>query len=384
MVERFNAVARRDSFSFEVWFSARRSTGRSWEVDETTWEFPHRYLPSLGKTEHPLAFPYPLVGRHLPDLVVSLYASTAFLLGSELARVRRVRTAYWAEVTFDSWVRRRRWKEALKRLVLRRADAILTAGPDGTEYVRRYGVKDDRIFVVPHVIDFERYARASEIAPPDRDRLREELGLRGTTFIYIGRLWRGKGLAHLIEAYARLGDARDAEVSLLLVGDGPDESWLREQTERHRLPNVVFAGFHQAETLPRTCALADVFVFPTLGDPFGMVVPEAMACGLPVISTSAAGELGERVVEGKNGFIVPPAESEPLYEAMRRFVDDPELKTRMGAAARASVAGQSPEVWADAFEHAVGMILPGSVVPHGDVGDTGSLSVPDAPRPKNR
>jgi glycosyltransferase involved in cell wall biosynthesis len=82
-----------------------------------------------------------------------------------------------------------------------------------------------------------------------------------------------------------------------------------------------------------------------------------MACGLPVISTSAAGEIRERIDEGVNGFVVPPADSEALRERMQLLAGDESLRKRMGDAARAKVAGQSPAVWAEAFEEAVGKIL---------------------------
>jgi glycosyltransferase involved in cell wall biosynthesis len=357
MVERFNAVARRGNIDFEAWFSTRIAANRSWAVAESTWEFPYRYLPSIGKGEHPLAFPAPLLGPQVPDLLVSLYASTAFLIGSQLARLRGVRTAFWAEITFDSWVRRRRWKETAKSVVLKRADAVLTAGHDGSDYVKRYGVADERVFIVPHVVDFERYARASAISGLERERIREELGLRGTTFVYVGRLWRGKGLSYLVDAFAGLQHAAGADVSLLLVGDGPDESWVRERCRQEGLANVAFAGFHQADTLPRLLAAADVFVFPTLGDPFGMVVPEAMACRLPVISSSAAGELRDRVVDGINGFVVPPADSAALLTCMRRLANDDDLRRSMAEAATRTVAGQSPVLWAEAFERAVATIM---------------------------
>ncbi len=86
----------------------------------------------------------------------------------------------------------------------------------------------------------------------------------------------------------------------------PEDGTLRQACAARGIRNVSFVGFIQKRELPRYYALADVFVFPTLGDPYGLVVDEAMACGLPVISTSAAGEIHDRVEDGVNGYIVPP------------------------------------------------------------------------------
>jgi glycosyltransferase involved in cell wall biosynthesis len=356
MVERFNALARRANVDLEVWFSMRREKDRSWKVDETAWEFQYRYLPQIT-VRNPVALPAPLVRGQIPDILVSLYAASSFMLGWAIARARGARTAFWVEVTFDAWVTRRRWKESAKSLVLPRADGILTAGRDGREFAMRYGVSADRVFIVPHVIDFDHYARGSSAARSSRERVRAELGVRGVTFIYVGRLWLGKGLQYLLDAFGTLQRTTAREVSLLIVGDGVDEGLLRARCREQRLANVVFTGFHEADSLPRLYAAADVFVFPTLGDPFGMVVPEAMACGLPVIATSASGEIGDRVTDGVNGYIVPPADGGTLCERMARLVDDGALRKQMGEAAREKVAGQTPDVWAKAFEHAIDAIL---------------------------
>src|SRR5439155_8688586 len=168
------------------------------------------------------------------------------------------------------------------------------------------------------------------IAASERERIRGQFGLRGTTFVYVGRLWRGKGLSYLIDAFSMVQRASESEVSLLLVGDGPDESWLLDRCREEGLANVAFAGFHQSDTLPSLLAAADAFVFPTLGDPFGMVVPVSMACGLPVISTSAAGEIRDRILDGVNGYIVPPANSAMLQLQMQRLADHDVLRKNMG------------------------------------------------------
>jgi glycosyltransferase involved in cell wall biosynthesis len=241
--------------------------------------------------------------------------------------------------------------------VLPAADGILTAGRDGREFARRYGACDERIHEVPHVIDYDHYARRSRLSSHERASLRAELGIKGTAFAYVGRLWEGKGLTYLFDAFAGLQRTDVGDVSLVVVGDGREEPMLRAKARDAGLDNIVFCGFRDDGALPRLYAACDVFVFPTLGDPFGMVVLEAMACRLPVISTTAAGEIGDRVTDGMNGFLVPPADSGALLERMMMLARDDDLRRRMSAEAVASVAGQTPDQWAQTFEQAIDRIL---------------------------
>lgn len=363
--ERFNAVARRGNVDFEAWFSRRLNSGRSWAVDESAWEFRYRFLPSLGVGGRRLSLPSPLLGRDPPDVLVSLYAEPSFLLGWALARRGGVRTAFWCQVTSDRWVHRRPWNERVKRFIFPRVDATLGSGEESRAFAMRYGTPPERALLLPHAIDVGHFATGRDRAMPGRDRARAELGLRGVTYIYVGRLWWGKGLDHLLDALAVLQRRVEGEVSLLLVGDGPEEAHLRRRCQAEGLRNVVFVGFTQKPGLPRYYALADVFVFPTLGDPYGLVVDEAMACSLPVISTSAAGEIGDRVEDGVNGYIVPPENSAALLERMELLALDPHLRSRMGEASAQKIAGHTPERWADEFERAVDAILSGPRVGKG-------------------
>lgn len=357
LAERFNAVASRGRFDFEVWFNRRTGHDRSWQIDESQWYFRYRYLPSVLAGGHQFNFPTPLFSCDSPDVLISLYADPSFLLGWLVARQRGVRTAFWAQVTYDRWVPRRAWKEQIKHFVFSRVDATFGSGEESRAFAMRYGVPPDRAMTLPHVIDGDHFRSGREVALQSRDALRESLGLRGITFVYVGRLWWGKGLNYLLDAFAVLQRRLDAEISLLLVGDGPDEPELRRQCLTEGIRNVVFAGFRQKPELPHYLTAADVFVFPTLGDPYGLVVDEAMASSLPVLSTSAAGEIRERIEEGVHGFVVPPENSAALLEGMERLAGDGTLRYRMGQAAAARMADSSPERWAADFERGVERIL---------------------------
>jgi glycosyltransferase involved in cell wall biosynthesis len=356
MVERFNAVVRRGVVDLEAWFGARTEPDRSWTVDESAWLFPYRYLPRIGIGRHRLSLPMAIPTLKSPDLLVSLYATPSFLVGLRMAWWRGWRTALWVEVTFDSWVRRRQCKEELKKAIFQRVDGIITAGQDGRAFAMRYGVPSERIHIARHVVDTEYFATEAAAARPMRDMIRGDLGVSGVVFVYVGRLWSGKGTDSLLDAYAALEREFPDGVSLLLVGDGPEQARIERIAKAGRL-RVKLAGFRQRVELARVYAAGDVFVFPTLGDPYGLVVDEAMAGGLPIISTTAAGEIRERVIDGMNGYLVPPHDAGALAAAMRRLTVDPARRHEMGAHSAEMIAPYTPDHWAEAFEKAVESIV---------------------------
>jgi len=132
------------------------------------------------------------------------------------------------------------------------------------------------------------------------------------------------------------------------LGDGVNESAYRDMAAS--MPEVVFGGFVQPADLPRYYAAGDIYVFPTLGDPHGVVVEEAMASGLPVITTSAAGDVELRVPDGIAGYVVPPANATVLAERMLTLARDPELRRGFANKAVELVQHRDHEQWAIDFE----------------------------------
>ena len=352
MVERFNALVGRHAFEFEAWFNDRIASDRSWVVDESSWRFNYRYLPTTRIAGRKLHCATPVLGRR-PDVLVSLYAEPVFLVGWAVARLRGIKTCFRVLMTHDRWVTRYPIKEALKRFLFKRIDGVETPGNDGKQFAMHYGTPAERIGFATHTVDIEHYQSTSLAARGERDMLRQELQVKGTVFIYVGRLWWGKGIKYLLNAFEQVQRLSSKEVSLLLVGDGPEEEALRQVCAEHGIRNVIFAGFQQKPELPRFYAAADVFVFPTLGDPYGLVVDEAMACSLPIISTSAAGEIRDRIEDGVNGYIVPPEDSAALAGCMMRFVNKPDLCKKMGIISAKKIAGHTPEKWAKDFEEII-------------------------------
>jgi glycosyltransferase involved in cell wall biosynthesis len=172
-------------------------------------------------------------------------------------------------------------------------------------------------------------------------------------------LVRAKGVFELVEAYARLDDEVRAQVGLVFVGDGADRSELMEQASRVAPGTIQFPGFVQREELPEFYALADALIFPTHSDTWGLVVNEAMSCGLPVIATSVAGCVADLVQDGGNGFVVSPRDPSELTAAMAGLAGDSVRRAEMGFRSQKRIEAYSPAAWAEGLVKATESIQAG-------------------------
>lgn len=180
--------------------------------------------------------------------------------------------------------------------------------------------------------------------------------------LFVGRLEKRKGLGDLLRAY-RLMRERVNNARLVIVGDGPLRGNAESFIQRHRLPDVVMAGYVPDTVLPRYYDSADIFCAPATGrESFGIVLLEAMACALPVVATEVPGYMS--VLEpGQDSLTVRPKSWRELAGALVILARDPELRRRMGAAgvvkaqrySWASVAEQVLEVYSDAIATARGL-----------------------------
>jgi glycosyltransferase involved in cell wall biosynthesis len=153
--------------------------------------------------------------------------------------------------------------------------------------------------------------------------MRERFGLEGSVVMTNCRLVEQKGVKYLIEAM------RGMDAHLFVLGRGPQLGKLKATAKK----NTVFVTewFGEEELAALYCA-ADIFVLPSLWEPFGMVLTEAMACGRPVIGTTAGGI--PEIIAKDCGFIVPPASPAALREKISTLLDDSSLRKKFGASAR--------------------------------------------------
>jgi glycosyltransferase involved in cell wall biosynthesis len=340
---RFSALQHSGLVRFHCWFNSSRGAGRQWIVRPEDMDFPHTFLSGqAGRRYLQVARLY---RRQSPRRVLTFHFDPR-LWPSLLHVGFRRELAFYVEMTWDSWVERRWFKEVLKSLLFNTAGTVFVPGRDAAEYVARYRQAGRPVVGLPHVVDLDLLRTARHIRRDD-GRLR---------VLYLGRFIEEKGLRDLTSAVELL-EAEGLDFTVSFVGSGPLESDLSNWARQRRVP-VQVGSFVQAEDLVPVLASNDVLVFPTLGDPYGLVVSEALAAGMGVVSSSSAGEVRDRLVDGPlgpRGIVVPPANPDELCRAIARLASDrPALAMMQSNAAAYADAHLDTELWVEAVERWVG------------------------------
>ncbi len=167
----------------------------------------------------------------------------------------------------------------------------------------------------------------------DLDNLREELGLQRSDRVigFVSKLWEGKGHETALQAMARVVESVP-HAKLLLVGEGPIESKLRELTRKFGIErSVIFSGFRTK--IAELTSLCELCILPSFFEGMGRVLLEAGACGKPVVASNVGG-IPDVVKDRVTGFLVPPGDPSALSREILRLLSDPDLARDMGEAAK--------------------------------------------------
>jgi glycosyltransferase involved in cell wall biosynthesis len=232
----------------------------------------------------------------------------------------------------------------LKRKFFGYCAGFVVPGTSAAEYLEKFGVDRERILLAPNAVDTELFSGCGKAALRNAARLRAELTLPDRYFLYVGRLVQSKGVLDLLDAYRSIPAELRSQVGLVLAGDGPLRSELEARAREISPGCVSFSGFVHREDLATYYSLAECLVLPTLSDTWGLVVNEAMACGLPVICTEVAGCAADLVQN--SGILVPPGDPKQLSEAMQTMASDRVSRDAMSCVAANLIQFYSPEVCA--------------------------------------
>jgi glycosyltransferase involved in cell wall biosynthesis len=349
----FNALAARSELDLYVIFLSENDPSlRLWRVYKNEIKFSYEVLPSWRQRfgRHNVLVNRGLVSalnRIKPTVVLcGGYNYLASWEAAGWARIHRVPLLLWSESTALDARHGRRLVEFVKTRFLRLCRGFVVSGKSSFHYLKDLGIPAERIFTAPNAVDIQLFSSLADKARRDAIQIRTRHSLPARYFLYVGRLVEAKGIFDLLDAYAKLSDTIRAQVSLVFVGDGVDRTRLEERASAIAPGTILFPGFVHREELAEFYGLSDVFIFPTHSDPWGLVVNEAMSCGLPVVATSVAGCTEDLVRDGWSGFVIPPRDPSSLAGAMAHLAVDSALRVEMGARSEEKIREYSPEAWA--------------------------------------
>jgi glycosyltransferase involved in cell wall biosynthesis len=243
--------------------------------------------------------------------------------------------------THAGTARARGLKAIFKRQVVSRFHAGFVGGAPHRRYFASLGLPTKKIFTGYDAVDNDYFSMNAEKIRGREAEVRKQYDLPKHFFLSLGRFVSKKNLNTLIKAYCDyLASSPDSQPHLVMVGSGEDETKLRTLCRELGLPTyektafeigtrksgigneppgVHFYGFRPIEENPFFYGLADAFILPSLWEEWGLVVNEAMACGLPVIVSQTAGCAEDLVQEGVNGFTFDPRNVQQLADLMLKI-----------------------------------------------------------------
>lgn len=364
-------------FSSDISLRAYRDVG--FGGAQVKWDIPlvdgynHEFLPAFRKNGS-LSFARPLNygiisrlrNQRFDAAWVHGYHTLNALQAIIAARLLRIPVLLRAESTLDDRPRSGK-KLAAKRMffaTLRNSiKCVLPIGQKNAEYWRASLGETVPAFPMPYAVDNEYFHNRAAKAAPYRDELRSSLGLTPglPVFLYASKLQTRKRCMDLIEAFLRLAPASSANppAYLLIAGDGTERPAIEKRIAESGCTNIRMLGFQNQSDLPRLFDLCDVFILPSVYEPWGLIVNEVMSAGRAVIVSDQVGCAPDLVRNGVNGFMFPAQNIEALSGVLRRFLDDPPLAQAMGLKAAEIVTSHSFEQDVAGLRRALAFAIPG-------------------------
>ncbi len=268
-------------------------------------------------------------------IVICGYAHPTELMALAYLKIRHI--PYVMEVDGGLIRADGKLQKMVKTWAIRGASLYLSSGKPTTEYLIHYGANEDRIRCYPFASWFASELPESVPSPLQKQNCRTELGMSEEKVVLsIGQFIPRKGFDVLLNAALGLPN----RVGIYIIGSEPSEEYiaLREQLG---LENVHFVGFQTKEALSKYYTASDLFVLPTREDIWGLVINEAMAFGLPIVTTNRCVAGLELVREGVNGYIVPVNDAKALHDAIEKMLTDD--LSAMGQASFEAISGYTIE-----------------------------------------
>lgn len=312
---------------------------------------------------HPLAVWECLLRPRDCYVLSGLWTSPTFLLCAFVLWCRRQPWVLWLErphaessstlIQSLTGVLRRIYEKP-RGFLLARSTAILCIGTSARDSYASLGLPGDKLFVLPYCCDTGRFQGVRTNCGAE---VRRRFALdQKIVLLFSGQMIPRKGVDTLIRIFEAIA-AKYPNVALLLLGDGPERTNYEAMVPKRLRSRAHFAGFVPQADLPVHFAAADVFVFPSRHDGWGVVINEACAAGLPVVVSRQTGAARDLVEDGRSGFVIDCEDVDGFVDRLLLLIGNAALRESFGKRSRELVEPFSAENGAALFERHLRRVL---------------------------
>ena len=238
-----------------------------------------------------------------------------------------------------------KWRVNYRKYISSKVSGFLVNGELTKKYIKDvFGQPEDRIYVGAMCADSKSLSKS--VSTISKEVINETLkkhniGQNNLIFIYVGQLIERKGVKYLLDGWKEyIGN--NCNSVLVIVGDGYLKKELKSKVDKEGIENVIMVGHVDYSEIYKYYAISNVFVLPTLEDNWSLVVPEAMACGLPV-ATSIYNGCWPELIKKENGKVFDPLEKKQVIEVLEYFTKNQDKLLEMGKESKKIESQYSPE-----------------------------------------
>jgi len=355
----FIHVAEQEDIELHVCYLGRTGGIRKWQISESELKFPHIILPGfhlfIPSLDWGLHINIGLLWQYLsfrPNIVVNAGwdcpAQFVSIFYSKLFRCKRV---LWSGTAGYRKISQKKWVKNIKSWFIKQFHSYLTYGSQAADYLVLHGANKECIAVGYNTVDLSLFMKESEICRQDGslDKLREKFPEK--MILYVGRFLEFKRVDLLLEGLSQM---KETGWMCLLIGWGPTEEKLKQRIAKGDLKGrVEFLDFQPPEELAKYYSLCRAFVLPSMWEPWGLVVNEAMACKAPVVISKGAGSAHDLVEEGITGFSYEYNDTQELGRILDRLIKDDQLYENIRKKGFEKIKSFTPEFYANNLLRAI-------------------------------
>lgn len=313
--------------NFDIIFRNYRTSKHTWKIDTNNKNYvilPHFKLKKI------FVLIKKLKSKKYDFVIINGYSNLCMLAAIVFCIARKI--PFSIEIDTQLNIPSNPIKKFVKKVYLEFIFKYAYGFPGGTrqkELFRYYGMDEGKINIMPMTVDTKWFSDKNKILKEDKENIKNRLKINNEIImLFIGRLVKVKNLELLLDAFKEI-DNKDNKNALVIVGDGEKDDKLKTKCKSESISNVYFEGSKQVEEVVEYYAIADVFILPSYKEPWGLVINEALACGLPVIVSDSVGAVDDLIKHAENGFIFKNNNLEQLIKYIKIILSDENVRKDM-------------------------------------------------------